>query len=116
AVLAAGFAAGGNNTEMPDLANAFTASDKRKNISTGTFVGGLPTPYYSSKFLDQAATSVSDLENDWIVIRYADVLLMQAEALNELNKTTEAEPFINLVRQRAGVSDITGLDQANFRL
>lgn len=36
-----------------------------------------------------------------IVIRYADVLLMRAEALVELNREKEALPLINEVRQRA---------------
>jgi hypothetical protein len=37
------------------------------------------------------------------VIRYADVLLMYAEALNELDRTAEAIPFVDQVRQRAGL-------------
>ena len=36
-----------------------------------------------------------------IVLRYADVLLMRAEALIELNRSNEALPLINQVRQRA---------------
>jgi hypothetical protein len=35
------------------------------------------------------------------VIRYADILLMYAEVLNELNRTSEAYPFIQQVRSRA---------------
>jgi hypothetical protein len=35
------------------------------------------------------------------IMRYADVLLMQAEALNEQGQTAAAVPFINQVRQRA---------------
>ncbi|OGX81100.1 RagB/SusD family nutrient uptake outer membrane protein [Hymenobacter coccineus] len=38
------------------------------------------------------------------VIRYADVLLMQAEALNELGQTAAAVPLINQVRQRPSVN------------
>ena len=37
------------------------------------------------------------------LIRYADVLLMQAEALNELGQTSDALPLINQVRQRPSV-------------
>jgi hypothetical protein len=40
------------------------------------------------------------------VLRLADVYLMQAEALNELSRTAEAYPFINKVRNRAGLSDL----------
>jgi hypothetical protein len=38
------------------------------------------------------------------LIRYADVLLMQAEALNEQGQTTAALPLINQVRQRSSVN------------
>ncbi|MGI4760395.1 MAG: RagB/SusD family nutrient uptake outer membrane protein [Janthinobacterium lividum] len=38
------------------------------------------------------------------VIRYADILLMQAEALNELGQTADAVPLINQVRQRPSVN------------
>jgi len=38
------------------------------------------------------------------LIRYADVLLMQAEALNELGRPADALPLINQVRQRPSVN------------
>jgi len=41
---------------------------------------------------------------NWPVIRYADVLLMYAEAANELNKLDEAREAINQVRQRPSVN------------
>ena len=44
---------------------------------------------------------VSDTDLNFTPIRYADVLLMIAEALNEADKTSEAVPYINLVRERA---------------
>jgi hypothetical protein len=42
------------------------------------------------------------------VMRYADVLLMQAEALNEQNNQAAALPLINQVRERAGLAPLTG--------
>ncbi|MEM9389093.1 MAG: RagB/SusD family nutrient uptake outer membrane protein, partial [Bacteroidota bacterium] len=49
--------------------------------------------------------------NDIPVIRYADILLSRAEALNELNgPNQESIDLINLVRQRAGVSNINLAD------
>ncbi|HEU4608109.1 MAG TPA: RagB/SusD family nutrient uptake outer membrane protein, partial [Chitinophagaceae bacterium] len=54
--------------------------------------------------------------NDVLVLRYADILLMFAEAENELNgPTTEAYDAINQVRGRAKTSLLSGLDQAGFR-
>ncbi len=43
---------------------------------------------------------------NWRIIRYSDVLLMLAEALNEDNKTPEAIPFINQVRERAQITPL----------
>ncbi|GGF15564.1 RagB/SusD family nutrient uptake outer membrane protein [Hymenobacter cavernae] len=40
------------------------------------------------------------------VIRYADVLLLQAEALNEQGQTATAVPLINQVRTRAGLAPL----------
>ena len=49
------------------------------------------------------------------VLRYADVLLMQAEALNESNQTAQAFTFINQVRARASKAALAGLSQAQLR-
>lgn len=40
------------------------------------------------------------------VLRYADIYLMYAEALNELNRTSEAYPFIQSVRSRASLPNL----------
>ena len=57
----------------------------------------------------------TNVGNNWRIIRYADVLLMLAEALNEQGQTTEAEGFLNQVRDRAQVASKTGLSQAEMR-
>ena len=49
------------------------------------------------------------------VIRYADVLLMQAEALNESGQTGAAFQYINQVRQRVNKSPLGGLSTAQLR-
>lgn len=53
------------------------------------------------------------------VIRYADVLLMYAECLNEVGRTADAYPYVDRVRQRAGLRSLTeafpGLSQEAFR-
>jgi len=54
------------------------------------------------------------------VLRYADILLMYAEVLNELNRTGEAYPFIQQVRTRAKLPNLAtvkpGMTQAQMRL
>jgi hypothetical protein len=57
----------------------------------------------------------NDSRANWKVIRYADVLLMYAEALNENGKTTEALTNLNLVRTRAGLPSYTNLSQNDTR-
>lgn len=42
------------------------------------------------------------------LMRYSNVLLMKAEALNELQRSGEAIPFINLVRDRADMPNMVG--------
>jgi len=50
------------------------------------------------------------------VIRFADVLLMEAEALNELGRTAEAYPFVDRVRARVTMPPLpAGLTQAEMR-
>ena len=59
---------------------------------------------------------VWDAQINYKVLRYADVLLMDAEALNEQGATAQAYPLVNQVRARAGVTPLqTGLDQAGMR-
>lgn len=41
------------------------------------------------------------------LIRYADVLLMYAECLNETGKTAEAATYVNMVRERVGMPGVT---------
>ncbi|UZO81439.1 RagB/SusD family nutrient uptake outer membrane protein [Aquimarina sp. ERC-38] len=56
----------------------------------------------------------TNVGNNWRIIRYADVLLMMAEALNEQNKTGDAEMFINMVRERANLTPLSGLSQLDM--
>jgi len=48
----------------------------------------------------------SGSSNDFPVYRYADVLLMQAECELRLGNTSAAAPYLNQVRERAGLADI----------
>ena len=66
--------------------------------------------YRTLKFFDNAADAASH-GNDFPMLRYADVLLMRAEALNEINgPTNEAVGLNNQVRSRAGLVDLDAGD------
>lgn len=80
------------------------------------------TGYTFRKFTEYNETTVGTLTNsdvNYVVLRYADVLLMYAEALNELEGPTAAVyDAVNQVRQRPSVNLPVlpnGLDQADMR-
>jgi hypothetical protein len=63
---------------------------------------------YCNKFIDKNMVNEWDAENDWPVIRLADVMLLYAEACNELaGPSDEALAQVNAVRERAGLPAYT---------
>ena len=113
------FGGGGNNHPTADLDNSYEAGDPRRNVSmASSYVNGSGTKvdyYYIKKYADPPVVN-GDSEDNWYVIRYADVLLMYAEALNETGKTTDALPYLNQVRKRVGLADKAITAQADMRL
>ena len=71
------------------------------------------TFYYSAKF--DATSNPNDGGSDFIVIRYSDVILKYAEALNEVNRTSEARQHLNSIRTRAGLDSLTINSQGELR-
>ncbi len=67
--------------------------------------GWSPTGFLNKKHLQPLAQIPASNKGDgnlnYVAIRFADVLLMQAEALNELGRSAEALPALNQVRKRA---------------
>jgi starch-binding outer membrane protein, SusD/RagB family len=115
--------------------HTFRTDDKRRE---GTFVfswnkGGTTVtwdetktasqPYASEtpfprKFLDPLMTGTGAEEPNYIILRYAEVLLMIAESANEVSSgpTPEAYAAVNAVRARAGIPAMTpGLNHDLFR-
>ena len=72
---------------------------------------------YTMKYIDRTALTKSQNETNPIILRYADVLLVFAEAENEVSgPTAAAYAAINQVRARSNVPNLTlGLTQAQFR-
>ncbi|WP_010424385.1 RagB/SusD family nutrient uptake outer membrane protein [Anaerophaga thermohalophila] len=97
------------NTPTNDLIEAYDleGDTERKNvvlIDIWTDDSGNLNPVpFVSKYLSDFENDL-DAENDWIVLRYADVLLMLAEAENEISGISEALPYVNSVRTRAGLN------------
>ena len=67
---------------------------------------------YVTKYLSPV-TLKGDGDKDWPILRYADVLLLYAEVLNETEGPAAALPYINATRERAGLTDLTAAQVAN---
>jgi hypothetical protein len=91
----------GFNTPTSDLFGVYNALDVRRDISIGAF--GTLKVLYPKKMISPVSIK-GDGESDWIVIRYADVLLMLAEAQGN---TASSLALINQTRTRAGLPELT---------
>lgn len=77
-----------------------------------TTAGGIPF----GKLKDPGnKTSPYASGNDWIFLRYADVLLMLAESYNEMGNSSQALPYLNQVRRRAGIDLVTETNKDSLR-
>jgi hypothetical protein len=87
-----------------------------KNPTTGvvTTFASTTSQSYTMKYVTPVAIN-GDSRANWKVIRFADVLLMYAEVLNENGKTTEALVQLNKIRVRAGMPTYSGLTQTEAR-
>lgn len=119
----------GWNQPTQEFVDQYEEGDKRKDV-TILYDGCEPfnsieykktwsyTGYNVRKFLvskDIAKESVNDPSN-FVVYRYADVLLKKAEALNEQGLTSQAATPLNIVRKRAGLADVqTTLSKEDMR-
>lgn len=88
----------GLNYPTADI-DTLTNGDTRKN----TLLGSYQNKLYIKKFFSEV-TVADDAENDWTVLRYADILLMMAEAQGYNQSSLD---FINAVRPRAGLGNYT---------
>ncbi|AWO01001.1 RagB/SusD family nutrient uptake outer membrane protein [Chitinophaga alhagiae] len=110
-ITSGGFPAG-SNQGTEDLFNAFEAGDLRKGVAIARYPA--TNALYTRKFIDRPIAS-NEGRNNWPVLRYADVLLMYAEALNETGATGEAIKPLNEVRKRAGLEDVEDEGQVALR-
>jgi len=112
-------------TPTQSLYDAYSAGDTRRDATIihssmtlydGYFVGpNVENKFYnykaySSNYRDQASTDVNIR-----YLRYAEVLLIKAEAMNELGQTAGAVPFLNQVRNRANIGATPAVSQADVR-
>ena len=113
-----------------NLYNSYDINDRRRSV---TYITEIHNPNgaitqirpYIQKYWDRIAEPKGNGSfNDYPVMRYADVLLMYAEASNELGNSATALEYINKVRKRARfdgttylnvLPDYVGLSKEQFR-
>ncbi len=122
----------GWNQPTSEFVNSYEPNDLRKNQTVlyagcppfdGTeyqSVWGTETGYNCRKFLvpKSIAPTYDASPANFPILRYADILLIQAEALNELGRTNEAVEPLYQVRARSGLTDysaLTSLSQSLMR-
>ncbi|MCW3465082.1 RagB/SusD family nutrient uptake outer membrane protein [Chitinophaga nivalis] len=73
--------------------------------------------YYIYKHFDEAAnSSTGNSDLNWPLIRYADILLLFAEASNEVNgPTAKAYDAVNEIRRRATLPELSGLGKTQLQ-
>jgi hypothetical protein len=113
-----GFHGSGGILVLPNYFYLFDSTDSRRDVTCAPFKVGATSiagsnsiaSVYDGKFRrnwangGQSATNNPNyLEENWPLIRYSDVLLMDAEADNEINQgpSAQALQYFNTVRQRA---------------
>ena len=128
-----GWVGGGYGWNQPtqEFVEQYESNDLRKDKTV--FYEGCPsfdgkaykanmsnTGYNVRKFLVPLSVSPDYNTNaaNIVVLRFADVLLMKAEALNEMERTDEAAEPLYQVRERAGLivrADVEGLSREKMR-
>ena len=94
----------GHNLPSAEFVGLYDDMDTRKTDYVG--LDAMANPFYFSLKYEVSNTGANDGSSDHIVIRYADVLLKYAEALNE-SGGANAEMYLNMVRNRAGLLNTT---------
>ena len=98
------------NRPTPSLVDAYAEGGERRAASIDTTYqdeeGETVNARYITKFESDPFANF-DAENNWVVLRYADVLLMLAEAIGP---SGEAWDLIDEVRNRAGLADVQRSD------
>lgn len=103
--------------------NSFADNDKRKNLIMTGYIntGGEEVSLLNAdntrsiKYWPDPDAIVNEHGNDLPEIRYADILLAKAEALNEMQgPNQEAVDLVNQVRARAGLTGVDAVSLADF--
>jgi len=101
-----------NGTALTDRGGAplsFTREVKLRETGTNLEVTGIRVIKYPPDYLKEFPS-----ENEYVIFRFADVLLMKAEALVRSNNAAAALPIVNSIRARASATPFTSVTLTNL--
>lgn len=104
----------GNNNPTPDIMNLLKTDSLTDTRIDANFriwkKSSTANIQYISKYIDPNMTQALQGENDWIEIRYADIVLLHAEVAAQKNDFATALSDVNSIRTRAGVKPYISFD------
>ncbi len=97
-------------TLTPDLVNSFADNDLRKQVWVAEVTVGENSWYRSYKY----KIRMNNTTEYSIIFRLEEACFIMAEALAKQNRVDEALPYLNTTRERAGLTALTSLSEADF--
>jgi hypothetical protein len=109
---------GGTDGPNPIMLYEYDRDDVRRDVTVVPYewdggtgdAGGYQVPSalgrlyfgkYRYEWMKRRVTSTNDDGLNWMYMRYADIVLMAAEAVNELDGPAAAAPYLKMIRDRA---------------
>lgn len=117
----------GFNTPTQDLVDAYDSEgDEIRKDATIIFAGetlwdgrevseNVENPRYNQKAYSSANVGAAETDKNIRMLRYAEILLIKAEAANEEGNQTTALDALNEVRDRVELDDVVTTDQDELR-
>jgi hypothetical protein len=111
------------NIPSNDLVTAFEAEGDQIRLNSSVVFEDVtgqwsdahwPSNHYP--FLNKWRNFTEGSDQNYIFIRLADILLLKAEALNELGDVSGAAELVNQIRERVNLPNTTASNQADMRL
>lgn len=97
----------------PEFKAIYSAEDNRLNL-INTYTKITNSLYAMTKWMDTYDAQFSQqVGNDFPLLRYADVVLMYAEALGQQGNISGALTYLNKTRKRAGLAELTEAEVAD---
>lgn len=103
------------NDEKDTIRRNATIIFRNSVLWDGRVVGATENPMYNLKAYSSANLGADDTDKNIIYLRLGEIYLIQAEAANELGKTSEAQAALNKVRNRVKLNSVTTTNKDELR-